>query len=64
MRENAKRTDELTRIAELVAKGRVKVHAETVLPLRDARQAQELSQSGHSRGRILLATNRESGIVM
>ena len=46
--------DELTRIADLVVSGKVKVNVETVLPLSEARKAQEFSQSGHTRGKIVL----------
>ena len=52
--EDASRSEELTQIAELVANGQVKVNVETILPLRDARQAQELSQTGHAHGKIVL----------
>jgi NADPH:quinone reductase-like Zn-dependent oxidoreductase len=55
IREDATRTEDLAKITELVVAGRVKVHVETVLPLRDARKAQELSQTGHTRGKIVLA---------
>jgi NADPH:quinone reductase-like Zn-dependent oxidoreductase len=44
----------LTEIAELVDSGKLKAVVETVLPLSEARQAQELSQSGHTRGKIVL----------
>jgi NADPH:quinone reductase-like Zn-dependent oxidoreductase len=54
MREDATRNAELTEIAKLVAEGKVKVNVETILPLTDARKAQELSQSGHARGKIVL----------
>jgi len=54
MREDATRNEELRQIARLIADGEVKVNVETVLPLRDARKAQELSQSGHARGKIIL----------
>jgi NADPH:quinone reductase-like Zn-dependent oxidoreductase len=54
VRENAKRADQLALIAELVASGRVKVNVESVLPLREAQKAQEQSQSGHTRGKIVL----------
>jgi NADPH:quinone reductase-like Zn-dependent oxidoreductase len=37
-----------------VVSGRVQVIVETVLPLDQARQAQELSQSGHAGGKIVL----------
>jgi NADPH:quinone reductase-like Zn-dependent oxidoreductase len=64
MREEAKRTDELAQIAELIASGRVKVNVETILPLREARKAQELSQSGHAHGKIVLAVMNEAGMVL
>jgi NADPH:quinone reductase-like Zn-dependent oxidoreductase len=64
IRENAQRADELAQIADLVASGRVKVFVETVLPLREARKAQELSQSGHSRGRIVLAVESDPGLAL
>jgi NADPH:quinone reductase-like Zn-dependent oxidoreductase len=46
--------EQLARIAELVVSGKVKINVETVLPLSEARQAQELSQKGHSGGKIVL----------
>jgi NADPH:quinone reductase-like Zn-dependent oxidoreductase len=64
MRENAKRTDQLAQIAELVVSGRIKANVETVLPLREARKAQELSQSGHTRGKIVLAVAPDQGLVL
>lgn len=54
MREDATRTSELTQISKLIANGQIKVNVETILPLRDARKAQELSQTGHARGKIVL----------
>jgi NADPH:quinone reductase-like Zn-dependent oxidoreductase len=48
------RGDQLARIADLVVSGTVKVHIAAVLPLSEARKAQELSQSGHTRGKIVL----------
>jgi NADPH:quinone reductase-like Zn-dependent oxidoreductase len=54
MSEDATRTEELIQIAQLVASGQIKVNVETVLPLREARKAQELSQSGHAHGKIVL----------
>jgi NADPH:quinone reductase-like Zn-dependent oxidoreductase len=45
---------ELTEIAGLVDSGKLKAVVETVLPLSDARQAHELSQMGHTRGKIVL----------
>ena len=46
--------DQLAAIADLVAKGTVKVNVETVLPFPEARKAQELSKTGHSGGKIVL----------
>jgi NADPH:quinone reductase-like Zn-dependent oxidoreductase len=45
---------ELDQIADLIDLGDVKPVVETVLPLSDARKAQELSQTGHTRGKIVL----------
>jgi NADPH:quinone reductase-like Zn-dependent oxidoreductase len=45
--------EQLTRIAELVAAGDVRVEIET-LPLAEVRRAHELSASGHARGKIIL----------
>ena len=54
VRQDATRNDELTQIAKLVANGQIKVNVETILPLSEARKAQELSQSGHAPGTIVL----------
>src|SRR5205085_8118751 len=48
------RGDQLAQIAKLVTGERIKVRVETVLPLTEARKAQELSQSGHAHGKIVL----------
>ncbi|WP_414580807.1 NADP-dependent oxidoreductase [Scytonema sp. PCC 10023] len=45
---------QLKEIAALVDSGKVKPYVETVLPLKEARQAHELSQSGRTRGKIIL----------
>ena len=45
---------ELSRIAELVVSGRVRPIIANVLPLSQAAQAQELSQSGHIAGKLVL----------
>ncbi len=45
---------ELTKIAELVDAGKVKPHLQTVLPLTEARRAHELSETHHTRGKIVL----------
>jgi len=45
---------ELTEIAGLVDSGKLKAVVETVMALSDAREAHELSQMGHTRGKIVL----------
>ncbi|HAM36569.1 MAG TPA: NADPH:quinone reductase [Elusimicrobia bacterium] len=45
---------ELAQIAELIDAGRLRVDIQTVLPLSQAATAQELSQMGHVRGKIVL----------
>ena len=47
--------DQLARIAELVASGTVRVEIAEVVPLADVRRAHELSESGRTRGKIVLA---------
>jgi len=47
-------TGELSDIARLIDSGKVKVVVDTILPLSEARRAQELSQTGHTRGKIVL----------
>jgi NADPH:quinone reductase-like Zn-dependent oxidoreductase len=64
MSEDSKRTDQLAEIAQLIVTGRVQVPVETILPLRDARRAQELSQSGHARGKIVLALESDPGMIL
>ncbi|HEY0737336.1 MAG TPA: NADP-dependent oxidoreductase [Herpetosiphonaceae bacterium] len=44
----------LTEIAGLIDDGTIKPIVETVLPLSETRQAHELSESGHARGKIVL----------
>ena len=61
VREDATRNEELTQIARLVASGQIKVNVETVMSLTEARKAQELSQSGHAHGKIVLTVDAESG---
>jgi NADPH:quinone reductase-like Zn-dependent oxidoreductase len=46
--------EELARIGALVADGAVHVELAEVLPLADVRRAHELSESGHTRGKIIL----------
>jgi NADPH:quinone reductase-like Zn-dependent oxidoreductase len=64
IRHDATRTEELRQIADLVASGQIKVTVETILPLREARKAQELSQSGHAHGKIVLAVDANAGVVL
>ena len=45
---------ELTEIAQLADADKLKVIVETVLPLSDATRGQELSERGHTRGKIVL----------
>lgn len=45
--------DQLREITELIDSGKVKPFVETVLPLKEARQAHEMSQSGRTRGKIV-----------
>jgi len=46
--------DLLSRIAGLVDDGKLKPDVGTILPLREARHAHELVQTGHTRGKIVL----------
>jgi NADPH:quinone reductase-like Zn-dependent oxidoreductase len=45
---------ELTKIAELADSGKLKPVDETIMPLSEAREAHELIQTGHTRGKIVL----------
>ncbi len=45
---------QLAEIANLIDGGKLTVVVETILPLAEARRAQELSQAGHARGKIVL----------
>ncbi len=47
-------SEQLARIAELVAAGDVRVETAEVLPLTEIQRAHELSESGHTRGKIVL----------
>ncbi|MGH8611428.1 MAG: zinc-binding dehydrogenase, partial [Gammaproteobacteria bacterium] len=44
---------QLAEIANLVDSGKLRSVVETVLPLSEARRAHELSQAGHTRGKIV-----------
>jgi NADPH:quinone reductase-like Zn-dependent oxidoreductase len=48
------RKDELAKIADLAAHGQLKILIAAKLPLAEARKAQELSQTGHTNGKIVL----------
>ena len=45
---------QLTEIARLIDAGKVRSVVDTIMPLAEARRAQELSQGGHTRGKIVL----------
>jgi len=47
-------SEQLARIAELVAAGDVQVEIAAVVPLAEIQRAHELSESGHTRGKIVL----------
>jgi NADPH:quinone reductase-like Zn-dependent oxidoreductase len=48
-------SEQLTRIADLVAAGDVRVELAEVIALAEVQRAHELSESGHTRGKIVLA---------
>ena len=50
-------SQQVTRIAELVAAGEVHVEIAETLPLGEVRRAHELSEAGHVRGKIILAVS-------
>ncbi len=54
IRSDHGRGDQLSRIADLVVAGKIKVYVEAVLPLSETRNALELSQKGHTQGKIVL----------
>lgn len=45
---------QLAEINQLITEGKLKIHVETVLPLTEAKKAHQLSQSGRTRGKIVL----------
>jgi NADPH:quinone reductase-like Zn-dependent oxidoreductase len=47
-------SEQLARVGELVAAGEVKVEIAEVLPLSEVSRAHELSESGHTRGKLIL----------
>ena len=46
--------NQLAEINQLIEDGKVKIHIETILPLTEAKKAQQLSQTGRTRGKIVL----------
>jgi NADPH:quinone reductase-like Zn-dependent oxidoreductase len=46
--------EHMARIAELVAGGEVQIEISETLPLEEIRKAHELSESGHTRGKIVI----------
>jgi NADPH:quinone reductase-like Zn-dependent oxidoreductase len=51
------KAEQLARIAELVAAGEVRVEIAETIPLAEATRAHELSESGHTRGKIVLTVD-------
>lgn len=51
---------QLAEIAALIDAGKLKPHVERVFPLAEARAAQELSEQGHVRGKIVLQVTDEA----
>jgi NADPH:quinone reductase-like Zn-dependent oxidoreductase len=51
------RSEQLARIAELVAAGRVQVEIAETLPLSEVQRAHALSEAGHTRGKIILTVS-------
>jgi NADPH:quinone reductase-like Zn-dependent oxidoreductase len=47
-------SEQLTQVAGLVASGAVRIELSEVLPLTEVQRAHELSESGHTRGKIVL----------
>jgi NADPH:quinone reductase-like Zn-dependent oxidoreductase len=45
---------QLAQINSLIAEGKLKIHIQTLLPLAEAKKAHQLSQSGRTRGKIVL----------
>jgi NADPH:quinone reductase-like Zn-dependent oxidoreductase len=50
-------SEQLAQIAELLAAGEVRVEIAETLPLAEVRRAHELSESGHTRGKIVLVVS-------
>jgi NADPH:quinone reductase-like Zn-dependent oxidoreductase len=52
--------NELAQIARIIDGQRIKPIVTTILPLNEARKAQEMSESGHTRGKIVLRVAEDS----
>jgi NADPH2:quinone reductase len=50
---------DLREIAELIAKGEVRVELSEVIPMNEVQRAHELSESGHVRGKLVLSVPRD-----
>ena len=57
---NSPKSEQLARIAELVAGGDVRVEIAEAMPLADVKRAHELSESGHVRGKLVLTVGDEA----
>jgi NADPH:quinone reductase-like Zn-dependent oxidoreductase len=55
------RSEELTLIGDLIANGEIKVIAEKVLPLFRASEALKMIRRGHTRGKIVLTIDHDTG---
>jgi NADPH:quinone reductase-like Zn-dependent oxidoreductase len=55
--EMSSNSEQLARIAELVAAGDVHIEIAEMLPLEEVRRAHEQIESGHTRGKIVLAVS-------
>jgi NADPH:quinone reductase-like Zn-dependent oxidoreductase len=51
-------TDVLRRLAQLVDSGAIKIHVDKVFPLEKAKEAFQLLEEGHARGKVVLEMKR------
>ncbi len=54
--------DQLAEISALIESGKLRPTIATTMPFENARQAHEMSQSGHTRGKIILISNHLSRV--
>ncbi|MBA2682192.1 MAG: zinc-binding dehydrogenase [Ktedonobacteraceae bacterium] len=47
----------LTALAQMVDAKQLKIHLDRIIPLEDAKQAHELVEDGHVRGKVVLTTD-------